>query len=76
MPDETAAACFGTGLPCETGYDGGFNIGVYRFGKGAFILNSFSILENVGILPAADRLLVNMINTCLLYTSIKDPRTE
>ena len=33
VPDETAAACFGTGLPCETGYDGGFNIGVYRFGR-------------------------------------------
>ena len=63
VPDETAAACFGTGLPCETGYDGGFNIGVYRFGKGAFVLNSFSILENVGVLPGADLLLVNMINT-------------
>ena len=34
----------------------------YPFGKGRFIVNTFNVLENIDQHPAADRLLLNMIN--------------
>ncbi|MDD4869019.1 MAG: glycoside hydrolase family 2 TIM barrel-domain containing protein [Kiritimatiellae bacterium] len=44
------------------GYAAGTMLGVYRFGSGKIILNTFNILDNVDKHPAADRLLMNMIN--------------
>jgi Beta-galactosidase/beta-glucuronidase len=62
LPETTVSACFGPGISNSSGYSGGFNIGVYKVGNGALVLNSYSILENIGVNPAADRLLVNMLN--------------
>lgn len=62
VPTSTAAASFGTGCINEDGYLGGFNIGSYPKGKGAIILNSFNLVENIGINPSADRLLLNILS--------------
>lgn len=37
-------------------------MGVYEFGEGKFVLNTFPLLENLDRQPAADRLLLNLIN--------------
>ena len=36
-------------------------LGVYRFGEGKSILNTFPLLDQVGRHPAADRLLLNLV---------------
>ena len=61
-PDEVASASFGPGNINEQGYEGGFNIGTYRIGKGALILNSYNLVENIGLNPAADHLMINILN--------------
>lgn len=62
VPDEIASASFGPGNINDRGYEGGFNIGSYRMGKGALILNSYNLVENIGLNPAADRLFINILN--------------
>jgi hypothetical protein len=61
-PDEVVAAAFAL---CHSappgGYASGVMIGLYRFGEGRFLLNTFKVLENVDAHPAADRLLLNML---------------
>lgn len=61
-PDETVAAAFAL---CHQsppgGYTAGVMVGLYRYGSGRFILNTLHVLENVGVHPAADRLLLNLI---------------
>ena len=62
-PEDTAAAAFAIchfGDP--DGYAAGTMLSVYRFGAGRIILNTFNILDNVDKHPAADRLLMNLIN--------------
>jgi hypothetical protein len=60
-PDDVPAAAFAVGyLPGN--YASGVLVGSYTFGAGRFILNTPLILENIDIHPAADRLLLNMIN--------------
>ena len=44
------------------GYGAGLLISVHEFGAGRFILNTLWIRENLGVVPAADRLLRNMLN--------------
>ena len=39
------------------------NLARYQTGKGALVLNSYRLLENLNINPAADRLLINILNT-------------
>lgn len=60
---EVAAACFGTGMVKPDGYEGGMNLAACQVGKGVLILNSFSVLENLRVSPAAGRLLVNILTT-------------
>ena len=60
-PDEVLAASFATGYPAPNGYVSGILLGSYGFGAGHFIINAFRILENLGQHPAADRLLLNLI---------------
>jgi len=61
-PDELAIAAFAL---CHSappgGYAAGIILGSYRFGQGLFTLNSLNIVENVDRHPAADRLLLNLI---------------
>jgi hypothetical protein len=33
----------------------------YRHGAGRFVLNSLALLDNLGVHPAADRLLLNLV---------------
>jgi hypothetical protein len=42
-------------------YSSGLMLSVHEFGTGRFILNSLRIRDNLGKHPAADRLLLNMI---------------
>ena len=65
LPDEIAAAFFATGYtphPARTGYVAGMIAAVYGLGAGRFAINSLRILENLDRHPAADRLLLNMID--------------
>ena len=43
-------------------YCSGIHIGIWDFGQGRFIVNTFHIAENLGKDPAADRLFLNIIN--------------
>ncbi|HBP37254.1 MAG TPA: hypothetical protein DD640_00620 [Clostridiales bacterium] len=67
VPDEVAslAVNFHFGSPVEVGgsikYVTAVTLGRYRYGQGAFVLNTFNILDNLGVCPAADRLLLNLI---------------
>lgn len=63
VPDDIAVACMATGYP-GPGYDEGIAIGGYNYGEGYFMLNTMSLFENAGH-PAADRLLINLLNYLL-----------
>ena len=43
-------------------YASGLHVAVYRLGAGRFILNNLLVRENLGQVPAAERLLRNMLN--------------
>lgn len=61
--DDVPVAGFYTGWAgSPTGYIGGLNIASYHVGKGSLILSTFRLLENLEINPAADRLLLNILN--------------
>ncbi len=60
-PGETVAAAFALGYPIPGGYASGTLIGIYRHGKGVFLVNTLGILDNLGVHPTADRLLLNML---------------
>jgi len=62
-------ASFAIGHSCPGGYDCGIMLGSYSFGAGCFIINSLRILEYIGQHPAADRLLINLINHSLEVSS-------
>lgn len=61
-PEEVIAAAFAVGHICPGGYASGMMISQHALGAGCFLLNTFNILENLSVHPAADRLLLNMIN--------------
>jgi len=62
-PDDLAAAAFAVGHgDAPAGYASGTLLGAYRFGEGRFILNTIPILDNLDTHPAADRLLLNLVN--------------
>mgnify|MGYP001013614977 CR=1 FL=1 len=60
-PDDVAAAAFAVGYSCPGGYASGLLLATYRLGQGRLVLNTLRILENLGAHPAADRLLLNML---------------
>jgi len=62
QPVEPIIAAFTAGYCKPTGYDAGIALGAYRLGKGRLVLNALHILEQVGRHPAADRLLLNLID--------------
>ena len=59
-PAEVIAAAFAAGY-WPGNYVSGVLLGSYKFAGGQFFLNSFVILENLDRHPAADRLLLNLI---------------
>lgn len=59
--DEAVAAAFAVGYPCKTGVAAGLLLGTYAFGAGRLVLNSLRILPQLGVNPAAERLLANVI---------------
>ena len=62
-PADVIVAAFMTGHPeGDRGYGSGLMMASYRFGAGSVLVNTLRILENVGRHPAADRLLINLIN--------------
>jgi hypothetical protein len=60
-PAEVIAAAFAAGYSTPGGYASGVLLGVYRFGEGRFVLNTFPLLDQVDKHPAADRLLLNLV---------------
>ena len=67
-PDKTIAAAFATGHHASpTGYACGLLIAAYRAGAGHLILSTPYILENLGVHPAADRLLVNLVHEAAAF---------
>ncbi len=62
-PDDTMAAAFASGYyALPGGYGSSILMGAWKSGQGRFILSTPYILENLDAHPAADRLLVNLIN--------------
>ena len=59
--EDVVAASFAIG-PWPNGYESGLVIAVCRYGKGRIILNTMRVLENLNQHPAADRLLLNLID--------------
>ncbi len=61
-PDEVIAVAIAL---CHSGPPGGYAsgtmLGVYNFGAGKVIVNTFRVLDNIDNHPAADQLLLNMI---------------
>jgi hypothetical protein len=75
-PDDVAAVGFAVGF--YGAYASGVLLGAYRcsvrndsftpMGNGIFVVNTFPVLENVDSHPAADRLLLNLINYAARFT--------
>ena len=62
LPDDVICPCFYTGSHLYDGSYGAFhNIAAYYCGAGRLILNTFYIEENLGVNPAADRMLLNFV---------------
>ena len=62
LPDDVICPCFYTGSHLYDGSYGAFhNIAAYNCGAGRLILNTFYIEENLGVNPAADRMLLNFV---------------
>ncbi len=57
-PDEAIAGA----IKASQDYASGLMLSVHRLGAGRIVLNTFLVRENLGRLPAADRLLVNLVN--------------
>lgn len=66
IPEDIAAAAFAV---CHSsrpdGFAAGVMLGAYNFGAGKIIVNTFNILDNIDRHPAADRMLLNMIEYAL-----------
>ncbi len=60
-PAEVIAAAFAAGYSTPGGYASGVLLGSYRFRAGTFFVNTFPLLENIDTHPAADQLLLNLI---------------
>jgi Glycosyl hydrolases family 2, TIM barrel domain/Glycosyl hydrolases family 2/Glycosyl hydrolases family 2, sugar binding domain len=60
-PAEVIAAAFAAGYSTPGGYASGVLLGSYKFGAGQFFVNTFPLLENNDTHPAADLLLLNLI---------------
>jgi hypothetical protein len=63
-PDEVIAAAFavGYGVPdIAPSYASGILMGVYKFGDGEFVLNTFPVLDQLNKNPVADLLLLNLV---------------
>ncbi|CAK4851049.1 unnamed protein product [Aphanomyces euteiches] len=61
LPNQVMSASFAVGYTCQGGYKSGINLGAYSLGTGTLILNTFRILENLERNPAADLLLLNLL---------------
>jgi hypothetical protein len=57
-PDEAVAGA----IKASQDYASGLMLSVHRLGAGRLVLNTLLIRENLGRHPAADRLLVNLVN--------------
>ncbi len=71
---ETVAGAFGIGCIGEGGYWSGVDLAIHPFGHGKIIFNTLLIEEHLGSDPAADRLLLNLIN--LAAGSVNEPLAE
>ena len=60
-PPEVIAAAFAAGYSTPGGYASGILLARYGFGEGNFMVNTFPILDQLDRHPAADRLLLNLV---------------
>ncbi|MCK5820375.1 MAG: hypothetical protein KAH17_00750, partial [Bacteroidales bacterium] len=61
ISQDIAAVSFAVGYPVEDGYLSGILNASYLFGRGAFMVNTLNITDNICLHPAAGKLLLNMI---------------
>ncbi len=61
--DEVIAASFAVGYCCDGGYESGILIARRRWGRGQLVINAMPVLYFLGRHPAADRLLLNLIDS-------------
>jgi hypothetical protein len=61
MPAEVVVASFALGYTCPTGYTSGIVVGIYPFAAGRFLVNTLRLVENLGVHPVADRIVLNML---------------
>jgi hypothetical protein len=61
-PSEVMAAGFAVGYSCPGGYASGLLIGRQGVGRGTLLFNALALLEHLGQHPAADRLLLNLLD--------------
>jgi len=60
-PGEESYEAVAGAIRASQGYSSGLMISIHRVGAGRLIINTFRIRENIGIHPAADMLLLNML---------------
>lgn len=70
--DDVAAVAISTGYPILGGYASGLIAGSYALGAGRVLLSTFRVLEQLGINPAADQLLLNMISVAAQYEAASE----
>lgn len=75
-PDECDCAMLGCGLPRDGGTYTGLALGAYKLGAGKMVLNSFRILENLGQVYAAERLLSNITARYAVSGALEDLPAE
>jgi len=61
VPEDVAAAAFAVGYTCPGGYTSGLIVSTYSLGRGKVVLSTLQILNHIGTHPAADQLLLNLI---------------
>ena len=66
-PDEVVAVSLGVPFANGSTYEynncfSGVALGVYHYGQGNLVLNTFPVLDRVGKDPAAGKLLINFID--------------
>ena len=61
VPEDVAAAAFAMGYTTPSGYTSGLIVSTYAHGQGQLVLSTLQLLNNINTHPAADQLLLNLI---------------
>ncbi|HXW82519.1 MAG TPA: glycoside hydrolase family 2 TIM barrel-domain containing protein [Acidimicrobiales bacterium] len=59
--EDVAAFATAIGFPCPGGYASGLLVATFTQGRGCIVVNTFDLLDNLGSLAVADRLMLNLL---------------